>query len=518
MSKGFALVDLQSGGEWVHVIPDRDIQFDVYLRGDKAIFIVTPKDALPATIGALSKKSGQKLWDVKLPFTKGLRVGWSPGWGTNKRFDNRVIMLYDTADRLVLAGETEEAVTIVALSVDAGKLLWTQTDVPQKIEKPKGDLGPIKPDNYLYSTDAYLVGDSTLLVASNVQSAGGEPFAINVEDGSVAWKAEIAFDANVLCGTCTLLQDGTLYVKHGPNLNAINVETGETIWSVKTEAGPALQIVKEGLLAGCFVDTCYSTLELRDPGSGRSHWDGPVRLTDKEKAADRLWTGAVLVDDERSRVVFTEDKLIKSVDLATGDVMDFASHEFKFKEAPNRFIRHGAQLVLLSEQNIAAYGADRQQSYFRAYTPPKMGVWTYLGRQALVSAINAGLSTAASRAASTQARQNAYLNALATGRSTGTGYGVAFYQGLSPVVLERYRFSQHTADFTYIYTSDSTPDGVEGFSLVRIQYVDGAEVSRAWVNQRKPDLTLDPIAPMAYARLDSKHIVAVPFVSGAEKK
>ena len=73
-----------------------------------------------------------------------------------------------------------------------------------------------------------------------------------------------------------------------------------------------------------------------------------------------------------------------------------------------------------------------------------------------------------------------------------------------------YNFQQ----FTYIYTQARSPDGEDGFSLVKVGLTDGEEVGRAWVEQRKPKMELDPVEDLVFVRRTSRLIVALPFTGG----
>ena len=86
-----------------------------------------------------------------------------------------------------------------------------------------------------------------------------------------------------------------------------------------------------------------------------------------------------------------------------------------------------------------------------------------------------------------------------------------------PGIDLRFTYSEAASDYYYIYTSQPDESGTTGFSLVQLNYENGEEVARAWVNERKPDFVLDVFRPAVYVRRDPKTIEAVPFIPSRVK-
>jgi len=483
---GLSMIDLDTGDDWLWVVPDRDAVVDAYPHQATMLVAVTPKDERDgrvATLTALEKRTGHQLWSAKLPFVKGIRTGWTCcGWGPHKRrFREGVVLLRRTGDTLLLAGEdTNGRVGIASVSANSGELQWIQTDVPQFIEKPRGDLGPVKPGNFLYAADTYIVDDSTLVVVSHVQAAGGEPFAVDLETGEVQWKTTgISYESNQLCESCSLLEGDALYVTQRQRTAAIAVADGSTMWNERSEAGTSLRMVDQGLLVGCSGDPCFSVVELRDPNSGQMKWPNALRL-EKGKSPSLLEDAVATIDEATGRIMIAVDERLQSVDIETGVREEVAELDFQFKEPPTGILNLRDLTVVLSKKNTAAYRSDGSLAYSLAYQAPKQALW--------------------SSVASTTAALAFSVTALGQ------------YSYLDGEMFEQYAKTQQAQQYHYVYTSDPDSKGMSGYSLVQLRYSDGREVARAWVNQRKPDFVLDPGVPAVYARYDGRRIVAIPFV------
>ena len=67
------------------------------------------------------------------------------------------------------------------------------------------------------------------------------------------------------------------------------------------------------------------------------------------------------------------------------------------------------------------------------------------------------------------------------------------------------------ANYTYVYTKSPGATGRRGFSLVKLDKRSGAEAGRVWIDKRRPEYVIDPVAGIVIVKENDREIYAVSF-------
>jgi hypothetical protein len=80
-----------------------------------------------------------------------------------------------------------------------------------------------------------------------------------------------------------------------------------------------------------------------------------------------------------------------------------------------------------------------------------------------------------------------------------------------PRLVRRTMAGVDAAYFAYVFTDDPDDTNRKGFSLVKLDTRDGTEVGRVWIDKRRPEYLLDPVADMVFVKENDKEIYALAF-------
>lgn len=533
--RALGVIDLETGRGWAKPADSRRTTVAPYRQGHALLLLETPLDARQGNLSVVDMATGETRWTVELPFTQGLQhsrvegasllaravrtgVPIATGFpvigigGSRKVKFDQIVLLSDD-ELLLMAGKTDDGKTaLAAVKAESGKLLWVQKDVPQELLQAEGELKSLKVDHYFYGAESRRAGESLLVVAPSVQAPGGEPFALDVETGAVKWRAPIAYEGQRLCGGCSIVVSDALYVMHDQSVSAINVASGSVAWTLATEAGPAIRLTEGGLLLGCFEgeETCYSNLELRRFDSGELAWPDAVQTGGKNFV--RAPTRATVLDEENDRLLFASDKQLWALDLPQGLVTDVGSFQFDFREKPESILALREGPVVLAGQNIAGFGRDGGELYGHSFKAAKR-------RVGLVTAKRFGLflgSVAPALFITPPVFFGPRPDYWAVREAGARAAQMAIAGTADENAFKRFSESEAALDHYFAYTSSPDANGENGYSYVQVRYSDGVEAARAWIGDRRPEVVLDPFAPMVYALRDGKRIVAIPFVGSGD--
>jgi hypothetical protein len=246
-------------------------------------------------------------------------------------------------------------------------------------------------------------------------------------------------------------------------------------------------------------------LELRRLDSGELAWPSSVQTGGKNFV--RAPTRATVLDTDNNRLLFASDKQLWALDLAQGLVTDVGSFEFDFREKPENILASRDGIVVLAGQNIAGFNWDGGEFYGRSFKAAKKRMWPAMAK-------SFGLTVASFAPAIIAVppifgpRGDYWMAREAGARAARTAIGGAADED----AFKRFSESEAALHHYYAYTSSPDANGENKYSFVQVRYSDGVETARAWIGDRKPEVVLDPFAPMVYALKDGKRVVAIPFV------
>lgn len=314
--------------------------------------------------------------------------------------------------------------------------------------------------------------------------------AFDAETGQIQWRVE-----DIPWGSW-VYDTAALYAEGGGKVVAVTLADGSVRWSVG--ARPSSMIVTDhGLLLGCDLVACRDKFLLLDPANGRPLWSEPIELNPP--------TASVVWRDDHFLV--TRPTSVQRVDFATGQHQERASFQLNGEQGVPALMEMEGGILVSGQQNVVMMGPDGQQRFQEYYPAPGLSTFQQVLRIGTAVALTAASFAAAQHSASQQARQNAYLNAMAGG--AGQGLGVAYYQTFFPDLSERYAATEHVANSMYFYTDRPDAAGREGFSLVRFDLAGGHESGRAWVDERNPEMKLDPFLGLVFVKRDDHVVEAV---------
>jgi hypothetical protein len=291
--------------------------------------------------------------------------------------------------------------------------------------------------------------------------------------------------------------DGAVYVIGKDELRAFHLLDGSLKWSKTTPASSRLNLTNRGLVVGCDLYGCGSAVGIIETGGGQSVWPSPVTLGGL--SGDVLWK-----DDH---VIIALPTAIERLDLASGRLDRMATVAFRGGEAPREIRETARGYLVSSNQNVMVLDSSGTVGPHAYYRPPSLSALEKVGRIALSAGLTALSYAHAKSSATRMARQNAYLSALSGG--SGVGYGFACYRISYPNLRARSVAGLNTDQHAYIYTEEPDRKGREGFSLVQFDGIEGREIGRAWVQERRPKMQIDPVLGLVYVQRGLTSVEAI---------
>lgn len=328
----------------------------------------------------------------------------------------------------------------------------------------RDDIFTIQPRDEDRVRSLVRVADSTLVIHASREG----PIALSLRDGSTRWVGDVLAKEDVPYARSAVDGD-VIFVAKKRGVVALDGTTGAPLWeqSAALRSDPVQMLATPaGLLVrgGDWKDGRPNKnpyLTLLDARTGHAVWDQEFRQL---KNATRFQVR------EDSVYLAADDRFFR-LDLATGVAHEVATAKFKGQEDPYRMHFSDDGVELVSSQNVMGLAPDGSLRYHRFYTLPIMS-W------------GETFSDARQRCANPSSR---VCESSAFGATPGS------------------------AEAFYSYTSDSTSEGIQGYSLVQVRWSDGVEVARIWMDAGYPRYVLDVPTGMVFW-LDKNVIAALPWV------
>ena len=277
-----------------------------------------------------------------------------------------------------------------------------------------------------------------------------------------------------------LLADSVVYVPFEMSLQAIRTRDGMPLWA-EAPGFPTpiaqLEVTPWGVVArGQVGPTNKSWLDLIDPATGASRWNKRVKGLE--------YTTPFVVSEDR--VYVAANKKLLAVSLRDGKATEVTRVDFEGGEQPFQLERRGSELLLIGHQNLMlldSTGAERYHAYH-----PAPGRST-LGKVAL------GVLTVIEAAADL---------ALTDWSNTDLGCYCLPYPNLG----KRYAASEQARNYVYSVAHEEDSAGHKRPVFLRLHKDDGRVTGRVWLEEKRPEYQLDPVAGMLYVKTGDREIVA----------
>jgi outer membrane protein assembly factor BamB len=296
------------------------------------------------------------------------------------------------------------------------------------------------------------------------------------------------------------LADSVLVVDLLDRVYALASNDGAVLWrrGKPGESTVQLMVRPYGVVsASSFAtDSWNLALALTDPATGEVRWElpRPISFGRGGQAPAPTFADPRLVVHEHTVLVAAAGALTE-VDLRTGAARTVAPIRLLGSELPDRLQTLDGGLFLQSSQNalfIDSAGVVKHHSYY----PPVREA--FLGR-ALRHLVAATYATALAQQHSEAARNP--MLAAAPSSLPASYLDDRYYRA----GIERDRYA-------FVYT-DQPAAGRKGGSLVKVDKVSGAEVGRAWLNQRTPEMAVHADGSAVYV-VQQGRVVAYRFETG----
>ncbi|HXV86726.1 MAG TPA: PQQ-binding-like beta-propeller repeat protein, partial [Gemmatimonadales bacterium] len=320
----------------------------------------------------------------------------------------------------------------------------------------------------------------------------GGPIKLDLFSGALRWRAESLANRDPPTRrdgwAPPLLHQGVLYVPYEKRMMALRSSDGQILWDRQDKLeGRAFQLAHtpHGLLVltvpgpndvGMIHDPAPG-LELLDPGTGASVW--PKRIS-------RLGGTGLFLARGDSAYISAKNKLF-ALHLPSGVLLEERKLEFEGGEDAGRIEPWNGGLLIQGHQNLLLLDSLGGEVYFRYFKAPGKSLFAKIASTALIVAFN-----------------------VASYSVTPPG-GMYTVITNNPVLTARYHATERARDYVYMLTSEPDASGRTGFSLVRVHRADGSETGRVWVDDRSPDMALDPITGTVFLKTSDTQIVALRF-------
>ncbi len=230
---------------------------------------------------------------------------------------------------------------IIAVSLNDGHLLWTQSGLPE---------------------DAALLGAATAAIAGDTAVFGlssGELFALRAANGQLAWQDTLSRTGR-LTPLATLadidgfpvIDRGRVYaVSHAGRMVAIDLRSGERLWEQDVASTRTPWVAGDYI----FLVTADAEVVALSSVDGRVRWVTRLeRFADPKKRKNPVvWSGPVLAGDRL--IVVSSNGFVLSLSPYTGEVLSGLRTASKIVAPP--IVADGRLYLLSNGGEVLAYGA-----------------------------------------------------------------------------------------------------------------------------------------------------------------
>jgi len=378
---------------------------------------------------------------------------------------------------LVVYGSSEQGrLKVVAVSLDSGRVVWTQEELFTHMPALDSRSGTITLASESWQPPLW-DSDSTVILCPNV----GGPIKLHRASGALVWRADMPdrrLPGAVEDGFAPILAAaGKVFVPYGKRLMALDAHTGRLVWDraedflvpvAQMELAPQGLVVlgapRRGEAGGR--DGHPPFLQVLDPESGDAVWPKPLR---------RLHATTEFHVRNDTAYLATHKALL-AVDLASGTARRIAKVRLRGGETPRQIELVPAGFLVISRQSLRLFDSMGVEQYDAYYPAPG-------------ASYSEQFTTLAT-----------LLGAAAVAALPNTPYLVP--PGDVAQGLTRYHASQYTKDYVYMLT------GLGGLSVVKIGKANGREVGHVWIDNGIPQYRVDPGEGKAYFVRNGREIVA----------
>ena len=332
-------------------------------------------------ISAADMKTGALLWQTSvMTLAKETNFGWSRFWGA----DQVEADLRDGFGGGIAYGRGRVIATtgfgeILALNGDTGKILWrVQNSVPfsnaptvrgnqifvvsqdSRLQALNIETGERVWEHLAINEEATIIGATSVAVNEQIVVAGfnsGEVMAFSPINGSVLWSDSLTSRGtqvtplsklNAIVGRPVIDRDRVFVTSHGGRTAAIDIRSGERIWTADVGSIETPWVIGDYLL----LMSLEGQLVSLSREQGRVHWLTQLpSFKDEEDRDGRIrWAGPLLAGGQV--ILASSDGRLVSANPLNGDVISFQNIEESVNVTP--VVANGTLYVLTDEGSLIA--------------------------------------------------------------------------------------------------------------------------------------------------------------------
>lgn len=491
-----------------------DIAGTPFLIISERVGNIPPKSRLQV----LNLSTGETLWDTGKFAGSGLGAYAAPD-------QNLLVYVADFAAK-------KPGVYVVGYALATGEELWrTKLASVGGLPTHPSDIGGFIPSPDLNGHPQPLFLDGQMILAA------GDLFAIDLNDGSLRWRAKLKASIPNLKNTYAqpILAGDVLYAASKSSIHALNIDTGEELWKVKIGKAkmPQLELVGD-LLVGRLGGTFSNGKKLVgakpfgafavDTTSGKLVWKWT-------KAKDSLTN--LYIMEEKELVVLADKKNLYALDLHAskkGKVVNKQKLEFKRKmgtadmaakglgigagflggglagglkgfggggdrgDPPLDIERIGERIVVRAQYHVLSYNlGTKSTDWSIEFAPPGMSSFALIAMGAVTAVV------AVERAGPTRA-----VGGLQGSRMLDSTLNIT--SSFQSAVNERFAAAEKAKTIAFFLTKED-----EGMVLLGIDLATGNEVGRIPMAEKEPQFLVDDIGNRVYYFKDKTELLAYDF-------
>lgn len=332
-------------------------------------------------ISAADMKTGALLWQASVvTLAKETNFGWSRFWGS----DQVDADLRDGFGGGVAYGRGRVIATtgfgeIMALNGDTGEILWrVQNSVPfsnaptvrgnqifvasqdSRLQAFNIETGERIWEHLAITEEATIIGATSVAVNEQIVVAGfnsGEVVALNSVNGAVLWTDSLTSRGtqvtplsklNAIVGRPVIDRDRVFVTSHGGRTAAIDIRSGERIWTTDVGSIETPWVMGDYLL----IMSLEGQLVSLSREQGRVRWLTQLpSFEDEEDRDGRIrWAGPLLAGGQV--VLASSDGRLVSVNPVTGEIIAYQNIEEPVNVTP--VVADGTLFVLTDEGSLIA--------------------------------------------------------------------------------------------------------------------------------------------------------------------
>jgi hypothetical protein len=441
--------------------------------------VVRTKDG----IALLDVGSGETMWDsTAIPLEK-----------------VRGYLLLRRHGMVLVYGEAAESRrTFVAVEIGTGAVKWRQ-DTLLRRNPPLASRSGIRS----FSGHQPPIFDSDTSFILNLSKDG--PLRIHARTGELLWRLDSDENPPLLTQRyARMVYDaGVLFVPYDRTVLAVNTDDGTIVWDREEDFRSRLtqmQLTAAGLVVrgrrppDLDDEALQGTeffIDLLDPGTGYSLWHEPFT--------------SVIHDipflAEPDAIFVTRERDVVALDYFDGSAVEIGAFELEGGGVPTRVELSGPNLHIASRQDFVSLTRAGLLRYHRYYEAPGASVLEEIATFVALVVI-----------------ENAFCDQEVEdpdcyGSEDEVSFGDAWDEMAEwrDTFLLRQAATVEAANYAYVYTKAPDATGRRGFSLVKLDKRSGEEAGRVWIDERRPEYVIDPVAGIVFVKEDDKVIYAARF-------